>query len=422
VIRRASAALALLVPALAAVTMSAPAAADDDGDGLGAIAGEFLVEVDPGADVHQINAAAGGLRPPEPVGPGVPVFRFVLPPDSDPEPTAAAIRDVSGVKDAQPNLEAAAVEFVGGKRYAWADVGPADPSLSASAYDVAQPALGNSGLPATLSPVAGSPLIAVLDTGIDANHPALRDHIAPGGLDLVDNDSDPSEVADGIDNSGDGTIDEAYGHGTYVAGIIRLIAPASRLVPIRILDSDGDGSAWRIAKGLLAARAAGATIVNLSLGAGNLGRLVEDLVKDVTEDNVIVIAAAGNDGIEMKRYPAAYSEVISVAAFDGRTTRRADFTNRGSWVQLAAPGVDIASTYPGGRYARWGGTSAATPVVTAAAALVRQAAPLMPADDVASILYSYAQQGAPFDFTGHGGLHVNAALGEALTKARDFGG
>jgi subtilisin family serine protease len=419
--RRAPAVLALLIPVVAAVTVSGPASADDD-DGLDHIAGEFLVEVDPGVDVSTLNTSAGGLEPPEPVGPGARVYRFVLRPDTDPERSAEELRKLSGVKDAQPNLEAAVVEFVGGKRYAWADVGPADPSLPADAFDVAQSALGNAGLPATLPSVAGSPVIAVLDTGIDVDHPALRDHIAPGGLDLVDNDNDPREVADGIDNNGDGTVDEAYGHGTYVAGIVRLIAPDARLLPIRILDSDGDGSAWRIAKGLLAARAAGATIVNLSLGAGNLGRLVEDLVKDVTEDDVIVVAAAGNDGIEMFRYPAAYSEVVSVAAYDGRTTRRADFTTRGSWVQLAAPGVDVVSTYPGGRYARWGGTSAATPVVTAAAALIRQIAPRMPADDVAGILYSYAQQGTPFDFTGHGALDAEAALNEARVKARDFGG
>jgi hypothetical protein len=420
--RRVSAALVLLVSALATVTVTAPVSADDDDDGLGLVAGEFLVEVDAGVDVHDLNAAAGGLVPPEPVGPGVPVYRFVLAPDADPEQTAAALRNLSGVKDAQPNVEVAVVEFVGGKRYAWADLGPADPSRPADAFHVAQPALGNAGLPATVASVAGRPVIAVLDTGVDVDHPELRDHIAPGGVDLVDNDGDPSEVTDGIDNNGDGTVDEAYGHGTYVAGIIHLIAPSARLLPIRILDSDGDGSAWRIAKGLLAARAAGATIVNLSLGAGNLGRLVERIVKDVTETNVIVVAAAGNDGIDLYRYPAAYSEVISVAAFDGRTARPADFTNRGSWVQLAAPGVDIDSTYPGGRYARWGGTSAATPVIVAAAALIRQVAPLMPADDVAGLLYSYAQQGTPFDFTGHGALNMSAALTEAQVKAKDFGG
>jgi hypothetical protein len=410
------------MPLFVAATVTAPAAADDDDDGLGPIPGEFLVEVDAGVNLNKLNTAARGLRPPEPVGAGVPVYRFVLRPDSDPEQTAAALRNLSGVKDAQPNLEAAAVEFVGGRRYAWADVGPADPSLPASAYDVAQSALGNAGLPATLPSVAGGPVIAVLDTGVDVDHPALRSRVAPGGVDLVDNDSDPREVADGVDNNGDGTVDEAYGHGTYVAGIIRLIAPSARLLPIRILDSDGDSSAWRIAKGLLAARAAGATIVNLSLGAGNLGRLVERIVKDVTETSVIVVAAAGNDGDERYRYPAAYGEVISVAAFDGRDAQRADFTNHGSWVQLAAPGVDIDSTYPGGRYARWGGTSAAAPVVTAAAALLRQVAPLMPADHVAGLLYSYARQGTPFDFTGHGALNANAALAEAMVKARDFGG
>jgi subtilisin family serine protease len=423
VIRRAGFFTAGLVTVAACLVVApAPIRADDQDDNPGAtISGEYIVEVDHPRLVTKLNARIGGTNDPEPLFPGARIFLLTAP-ASNTARTMEVIRNVSGVVHVQPNVGGTLAEFTGGKRYAWADVRPADPTLPASAYTVTQDGLGNAGLPVGPLPVAAQPVVAVLDTGIDRKHPALAGRIHPGGTDIVDGDADPSEVADGIDNGGEGLVDEAYGHGTYVAGIIALVAPEAQILPIRVLDSDGDSNAWLIARGLVEARARGAEIINMSLGAGNLGRILEQLVKDATEDGIVIVASAGNDGDESRRWPAAYPEVISVAAYDGRTGTRADFTNRGSWVQLAAPGVDIDSTYPGGRYARWGGTSASAPVVAGAAALIRQVAPRMPPDDVAGLLYSYARQGKPFDFTGHGGLNVAAALVIALEKAADFGG
>jgi subtilisin family serine protease len=426
VLRRRRAALGLaLLAAVGGVTPGVASADDDDDVGqalaTATVPGELLVEVDRPSTIAAVVKRVGSTEPPEALHPGSLVFRVFVDPALDQRRLVDAVRDVSGVLHAQANPIATIAEFTGGKRYAWADVGPADPTRPASAYIVAQIALGNSGLPA-LSPAAGSPIVAVLDTGIDAAHPALAGRIHPGGVDVVDGDLDPSEVADGVDNGGDGLVDEAFGHGTYVAGLIALVAPSARLLPVRVLDSDGSGSAWTIAQGLVAAADRGAGLVNMSLGAGDLGFVVEGLVKDLVEGDIVIVAAAGNDGDATRRWPAAYPDVISVGGHDGRTGIRSTFTNWASWVQLSAPGVGIDSTYPGGRYARWGGTSAAAPVVTAAAALIRQIAPRMPADDVAGILYSKARQGGTFAGLGHGGLDVAAALAEASTKARDFGG
>jgi len=252
--------------------------------------------------------------------------------------------------------------------------------------------------------------VAVLDTGVDRLHPALASRLDPGH-DFVDGDTDPSEQ---------GTrLDPAYGHGTHVAGIVAQIAPDARIIPMRVLDSQGTGDTWALGEALLRAvdpdgnpaTDDGAHVINLSLGGVTRTRLLDavaqlaecgaaDATDPVTEQSdagygvdrercshsvgAVIVASAGNDGSNSLRiYPAAEGAygLISVAASrsDGRL---AAFSNSGNWIDVAAPGDGITSTVPGGGYGTWSGTSMGSPMVAGTAALVRQVAPSMRASEV----------------------------------------
>ena len=212
-------------------------------------------------------------------------------------------------------------------------------------------------------------LVAVLDTGIDPTHPLFQGRIA-GGRDLIDNDSDPTDVADGIDQNGDGRADGAYGHGTHVAGIIALAAPQAQLLPVRVLDAEGRGDVKSVAAGIRWAVNHGARVINLSLGLLRQSNAIELALTEAQAQGVVCIASAGNAGTEFPaEYPAASQRVIAVAA-SGPDSRPAAFTSYGPWVDLCAPGVAIRSAYPGGQYRLWSGTSMSAPFVSGTAALL----------------------------------------------------
>ncbi|NND04658.1 MAG: S8 family serine peptidase, partial [Acidimicrobiia bacterium] len=110
--------------------------------------------------------------------------------------------------------------------------------------------------------------------------------------------------------------------------------------------------------------------MSFSLPACGKSKLLDETLKRAAKAGVAVIAAAGNSGIEEEHYPAAHKNVISVTALAADETLLAPFSNHGKWVHIAAPGVDVVSAVPGGGYARWSGTSMATPVVASLTALL----------------------------------------------------
>jgi type VII secretion-associated serine protease mycosin len=217
---------------------------------------------------------------------------------------------------------------------------------------------------ATLSDGSGV-VVAVVDTGVDATHPDLAGRVLPG-RDLVD----PAR---------DGRYDP-NGHGTHVAGIIAAatdgsgvtgLASGVRILPVRVLDTTGYGDDDRVAAGILWAADQGAQVINLSLGGPDPDPVLKAAVEHVTTRGVIVVAAAGNDGMRGNpySYPAAHEQTIAVAATQPGDTRAA-FSTSAPYVDIAAPGQSVLSTFPGGRFATLSGTSMAAPYVAAAAALL----------------------------------------------------
>lgn len=215
----------------------------------------------------------------------------------------------------------------------------------------------------------GGVRVAIIDTGVDANHPALSSHIV-GGWDFVDNDPDPTDQADGIDNDGDGHVDEAYGHGTHVAGIVNLTAPDAVLLVARVLDSEGHGDMLDVARAIRWAVANGAKVINLSLGSLTKSDAVTVALSEANDAGVICVAAAGNEASDNPaEFPASSHYVVAVAAVDGDDVP-APFSSYGDFVEICAPGVAVRSTFPGGAYAIWSGTSMSAPFVSGGFALL----------------------------------------------------
>lgn len=208
-----------------------------------------------------------------------------------------------------------------------------------------------------------SSVVAVVDTGVQLDHPDLAAQIVQG-YDFVDDDT---------------LAEDGYGHGTHVAGTIAAVTdngvgvagtcPACRIMPVRVLDRYG-GSAFTVAAGIVFASDNGARVINLSLG-GPYSSIVEESLALATRRGALPVCAAGNDGTNDTRYsfPAADDHCIAVAA----TTIRDElawFSNYGSWVDIAAPGESIYSTLPYDEYFWADGTSMATPHVAGVAGLL----------------------------------------------------
>ena len=153
----------------------------------------------------------------------------------------------------------------------------------------------------------GGTLVAILDTGVQPDHPVLSNSLEVLGYDFVDNDPVPADEANGVDDDGDGRVDELYGHGTHIAGIVHLVAPEARLLPLRVLNSDGRGNNFRTASAIVYAAHRGADAINLSLGTPYQSALLRDAVNEAAGLGVVVVAAAGNLNTDAHQYPAAES-------------------------------------------------------------------------------------------------------------------
>ncbi|MBM3267937.1 MAG: S8 family serine peptidase [Candidatus Sericytochromatia bacterium] len=231
-------------------------------------------------------------------------------------------------------------------------------------------------------------VVAVVDTGVDLTHPDLKGRIVPSGSrTFVPGTASPMD-----DN----------GHGTHVAGVVAAeinnsigiagVAPRCRILPVKVLDAEGQGNTSDIVAGLLYAADAGAKVINLSLGGGSGSKALEEAIRYAHGKGSLIVAAMGNDGKNLQEYPAAYSGVLSVGATSrgGDDFQVAEFSNFGGWISVAAPGDGIWSTMPtypttlsesegaGEGYGFLSGTSMATPYVAGVAALVASLYPSLP--------------------------------------------
>ena len=275
--------------------------------------------------------------------------------------------------------------------------------------------------------------VAVIDTGVDYTHPDIAPNYA-GGDDFVFLDGDPMDD---------------HGHGTHVAGTIAAaldnltgnpaeaegvtgVAPNARIRAYKVCRSDGTCDDFAIQQAIARAVSDGANVINMSLGESEYSQSLNDAVQDAWHAGVVIVAGAGNDGTTTPFYPAAFDNVVSVAAFD-EDHGRPSFSNYGTWVDISAPGNVILSTYPmaecgssttpgdTGCYAWNTGTSMATPHVAGAAALIWSRSDVTSNSQVVDILQNSADgRGASTvrldSWTIHGGLNLHDAFSYGLTN------
>ncbi|AEV87601.1 peptidase [Actinoplanes sp. SE50] len=255
--------------------------------------------------------------------------------------------------------------------------------------------------------------VAVIDTGVDGSHPDLAGQVLTG--------------YDAIAGQAGGNTDP-QGHGTHVAGTVAAltgngigvssVAPGVKILPVRVLDANGNGYDSDTAKGIVWAADHGANVINMSLGGTDRSSAISDAVTYARGKGVVVVAAAGNDRAagSPANYPGADDGVIAVAATDSGDTVAA-YSNAGGYVDVAAPGSAILSTYPtalgASGYASMSGTSMATPHVAAVAALLLAAKPGLTPDQVQTALETSAADlgtaGRDDDY-GYGRVDAAAAL------------
>jgi subtilisin family serine protease len=265
-------------------------------------------------------------------------------------------------------------------------------------------------------------LVAVIDSGLDTEHPLFAGRVPFGGLDLIENDTTPQDAPDGVDNDADGLFDEMTGHGTLVAGVILRVVPDAWILPIRVLDSDGGSTNFRLIDGVYAAVDRGADILNISLGTVAPSPLLESAIAEAGAGPRLVVCAAGNDGTDQTPwFPAAFSgtSVLSVAATRNNDVL-ATFSNWGGTISLTAPGDPVIGAVPGGAYGSARGTSFAAPIVAGSAALLRSLTPCVPMDTVAARVLATADnidaQNPNFaGKIGAGRLDAAAAVGVGTT-------
>lgn len=281
-------------------------------------------------------------------------------------------------------------------------------------------------------------IVGVLDTGIDPLHPAMIGSVivgwdfiknTVGGFATVADTQSTTSILDDLqsttsilDDNSTGVINQSTtsilddvqsttsildqsttsildnapanfaGHGTMVAGVIHLVAPGAKLMPIKVFGSDGTASLSQILAGIYYAADHGVKVLNMSFSMTAYSQELANAVNYANSKGVILVAAAGNEGQNMMVYPAGISPVIGVGATTDSNVR-SSYSNFGKVVTLAAPGDGIITTYPGASWAMAWGTSLSTPFVSGGVALLTQMTSNLTASQAASAITQCADVG-----------------------------
>ncbi|MEB3299128.1 MAG: S8 family peptidase [Candidatus Sericytochromatia bacterium] len=263
-------------------------------------------------------------------------------------------------------------------------------------------------------------LLAIVDTGVDYNHPDFMSREGRGsrvvkGKDFANMDDDPMDV---------------HGHGTHCAGIAAATsnngegivgqAPGVRILAVKVLGDNGSGSYGGVANGIIYSADQGASVISMSLGGPSNSKVVEDAVKYAMAKGSLVMAAMGNDGRKLKSFPAGIPGVMAVGSTNV-SEKRSSYSNFGEWISVGAPGEGIISTLPmkgsqmGKVYGKASGTSMATPCAAGVAALVRDQHPEWDAAMVRAHLErtsdDLGSKGFDVQF-GHGRINARRAVTE----------
>lgn len=283
------------------------------------------------------------------------------------------------------------------------------------------------GAPEAWSVVTEAPdiVVAVIDTGVDFFHPDLEGNLWRNSAE---------EAGNGVDDDGNGYLDDIHGydfvsedsdpmddqmHGTHVAGTIGAVGN-NRIgvtgvcwrVPLMCLKAFNDGgeaSLFDVLRALDYAIRHGARVINASWGMHQASQALHESISEAARHGVLLVAAAGNDRNDQAVYPAAYPEVIAVAATDA-WDQRSVFSSYGAHVDVAAPGELILSTIPGNRYEFSSGTSMAAPFVSGTAALVLHRFPTLEAGELRAVLANATDPVTGSDYIGLGRLDAARAL------------
>jgi len=249
--------------------------------------------------------------------------------------------------------------------------------------------------------VSGAGIVADIDTGVDPNHPALKSVLLPG-YDFTRNQPGGSEMTDlgGATGSAcnscqaafvdqhtaamldqhtaamlDNSAYSAFGHGTEVMGMIHLVAPTARLMPLKAFSADGSGTLSNILSAIYYAVQNRANVINMSFEIASNSTELADAISYAGSNSVICVASSGNDGEEIVVYPAGLPQVMGVASTND-LDQRSSFSNYGDQVVwVAAPGENVMTTYPFGTYSVTSGTSFTSPMVAGTAALLLNVQP-----------------------------------------------
>jgi subtilisin family serine protease len=391
------------------------------------VADELLVSYRaplPPLAVNAINRAAGAkVIQHEPLAGW---YRIRLPQGVDSREAAEAYDKLPWVKYAEPNylVRAALVpdDTLYSERQAWY-------------YDLIN-------APAGWDMERGEPsvIVAVLDTGVDLQHPDLRDKIWT---------NDREDPPNGFDDDHNGCIDDVHGcnfllappstdpsddhgHGTMVAGMIGArsnngegvagVAWGATLLPVKVLDSTGTGTSSDVAQGIIYAAKSGARVINMSMARSTPSLALEGAVQEAHDRfGVVLVSAAGNEGHAGVGFPAAYRQVIAVGSFDhADPNARASFSNWGPEIAVAAPGVDVFSTYVGEGYAQSLGTSFSAAFVSGLVALLISQDPDRTDDDIRELLHftsgDLPDADAP-NWDGWGRMDIGRALSSRVYQA-----